>query len=163
MSNLGPLWNPTPDQVRDSNLTAFIAQIRGQAPGQAMPVADQAIPIHGGDDGDRHGSPRGSDRDRGLDGGVVAVADELEVVVDDDDGDNGARNVGGSRFLVIPPGSSWEQAAATAKAAGGHLAVPSSAAEEAWIATTMRRMLGSGESCWIGGRLTAGPDTGPVV
>jgi serine/threonine-protein kinase len=71
----------------------------------------------------------------------------------------GSRNIGGSRFLFFPEKTSWEQAAATAKAAGGHLAVPSSAAEEAWISAAMRRMLDSGESCWVGGRLTDGRDS----
>jgi len=71
----------------------------------------------------------------------------------------GSRNINGSRFLFVPIETSWEQAAATAKAAGGHLAVPSSAAEEAWISTAMRRVLDGGENCWVGGRLTAGADT----
>ncbi len=68
----------------------------------------------------------------------------------------GARNIGGSRFLVVPVSVSWEQAAATAKAAGGHLAVPSSQAEAAWISKAVPRVLERGESCWVGGRLTTG-------
>ena len=33
MSDPGPLWIPTPEKIREANLTAFIDQIRGQAPG----------------------------------------------------------------------------------------------------------------------------------
>ena len=63
----------------------------------------------------------------------------------------GSRNIGGSRFLVVPDAVSWDQADATAKAAGGHLAVPSTDAEAAWMAEELRRSLQAGEAAWIGG------------
>jgi len=65
----------------------------------------------------------------------------------------GSQNVGGSRFLVVPRSTTWEQASALATAAGGHLAVPSSEEEAAWILDTMRETLGSGDGCWVGGLL----------
>jgi predicted Ser/Thr protein kinase len=63
----------------------------------------------------------------------------------------GSRNIGGSRFLVVPDAVSWEQASATAKAAGGHLAVPSTDAEAAWMAEELRRSLKPNEAAWTGG------------
>ncbi|NIP96691.1 MAG: hypothetical protein GWO24_25950, partial [Akkermansiaceae bacterium] len=71
----------------------------------------------------------------------------------------GTRNIGGSRFLLVPQAVSWEEASAIAKAAGGHLAVPSSDAEAAWIRESLQKVLGGGDGCWVGGRLagTASP------
>lgn len=63
----------------------------------------------------------------------------------------GSRNIGGSRFLLVPGAISWERASATAKAAGGHLAVPSTEAEAAWIAELLRHTLEDGEGAWTGG------------
>jgi serine/threonine protein kinase len=68
----------------------------------------------------------------------------------------GSRNINGSRFLLVPTAHSWEQAAAMAKAAGGHLAVPSSEEEAAWLLAAFSKMLQPGESCWVGGRRTTG-------
>ena len=63
----------------------------------------------------------------------------------------GSRNIGGSRFLLVPEAVSWTQASATAKTAGGHLAVPSTDAEAAWMAEELRRSLQADEAGWIGG------------
>ena len=64
----------------------------------------------------------------------------------------GSRNIGGSRFLLVPRAASWEEASALATAAGGHLAVPSSDAEAAWIIDNLQKNLGGGDGCWVGGR-----------
>ena len=64
----------------------------------------------------------------------------------------GTRNISGSRFLVIPQSVSWADAQNMAIAAGGHLAVPSTDEEAAWILKTMESVLGGGDGCWIGGR-----------
>ena len=64
----------------------------------------------------------------------------------------GTQNINGSRFLAVPESMPWEQANTLAQAAGGHLAVPSSEEEAAWIGTSMRGLLDAGGGCWIGGK-----------
>lgn len=65
----------------------------------------------------------------------------------------GTRNLSGSRFLIVPQSVSWDAAHALAQEAGGHLAVPSSEEEAAWIFDSMQTVLGGGDGCWMGGRL----------
>lgn len=64
----------------------------------------------------------------------------------------GSINVAGSRFLLVPESATWEVANAAAIASGGHLAVPSSPEEAAWIGTDLKRFIREGGGAWIGGR-----------
>ena len=59
-------------------------------------------------------------------------------------------------FSSFPQSGTWDQASGIATAAGGHLAVPSNAAEAAWITEALRSTLGPAQACWIGGRRNPG-------
>lgn len=140
----GTQWN---HQVRSSSKLSFLTVNKFGILSPASPIKKHSFYIEWFDDGS---SP-------------ARLANQLKRTFDSLDTARpqypaGTVSYDGKHYLLVLNRKTWHEAAKLAATSGGHLAVPSSQQENAWMVKFVSSNIGLKGRCWIGGLCENGKD-----